>query len=339
MRIWTLDDGIPGHWSMTAGLVRLFRECREVEETRIKVDWRWGGARQVFQRMEAAGLRVPGCLFRPMVKLDPVPPGRPDLIVSRGGGTLFANAWLARDAGCPNVFIGTVRKLPPRLFSALILYQDEGHPSPYFRMPLFPTRIDQDSLEACAAGFEWSVGRPDGKIAAMILGGDGSGYHYAPEDWRLLAKGMRRLHERTGLRWCVTSSRRTPPEAERMLENELPAGAMAESCWWHMGDRRPCLEAFLAVAEMAYCTEDSMSMLEECIASGRPVVSLGLPGAKPNAFFTEYLDQRARAARLKRLEIGAFATDPDGGESIAWDPVPARAMHESAVKLLVSLGL
>ena len=341
MKILTLDDGIPGHWSMTAGLVRLFRGLREVEETRVHVDWRWGGARQAFQRLERSGVRVPKLLFQPMARFSPPVDCKPDLIVSRGGATLFANAWLAREWGCPNVFIGTVRKLPARLFSAVILYQEDKYPTPYFPMPLFPTRIEPASLGASVASFPWSQGPPTGEIAAMFLGGDGSGYQWNMADWEGLATGMRLMHESSGVRWCVTSSRRTPPEVEQLLDKELPASAMAESCWWHAGDRRPSVDAFLGVAEQAFCTEDSMSMLEECIASGKPTVSLGLKASRPNDFFKEYLAQRVRSRRLKMMEVSEFAAGAaypvpcPGG----WDPVGPVAMAESATRLLEQLGL
>lgn len=344
MKIWTLDDGIPGHWSMTAGLVRLIRAERAVEETRMRVEWRWGAARQVLQRLERAGLRTPGWLFRACARLEPAPAGRPDLIVSRGGATLLANAWLARATGAPNVFIGTIRKLPPELFGAVILYQDEGHADPYFAMPLFPTRIDQAGLPAAAAGFAWSTGaRPKGRVASMFLGGDGSGYRYGEADWAALACGMVRLHAEAGVRWCVTSSRRTPAAVEALLRAELPVEAVAEACWWHTGDRRPCLDAFLGVAEQAFCTEDSMSMLEECIAAGRPVVALRPAVAEANAFFGEFLAQRTRAGRLRRVALAEFAA---GGEypvppetPAGWNLVAPEAMQASTGRLLAKLGV
>jgi len=341
MKILTLDDGIPGHWSMTAGLVKLFRNLRDVEETRVHVDWRWGGARQAFQRLERSGIQVPKLLFQPMVRFSPPIQSKPDLIVSRGGATLFANGWLAREWSCPNVFIGTVRKLPTRFFSAVILYQDDTHPPPYVAMPLFPTRIEPASLGERVASFPWSEGPPTGEIAAMFLGGDGSGYQWQMADWQALATGMRLMHESSGVRWCVTSSRRTPAEVESLLDKELPPAAIAESCWWHAGDRRPSVDAFLGVAKHAFCTEDSMSMLEECIASGRPTVALGLGTAKPNGFFSEYLQQRVNSRRLKRFDVNRFApgvaypVNCDGG----WNPVGPEAMSESAASLLDRLGL
>lgn len=343
IKIWTLDDGIPGHWSMTAGLTRLFRAARSVQETRIRVEWRWGAARQVFQRMERAGLRVPGALFRAATKIDPKPEGAPDLIVSRGGATLLANVWLARETRAKNIFVGTLRRMPERLFSAVILYQDDRKPAPYFTMPLFPNRIDQVALPAAAAAFPWTGGAlPGDGVAAMFLGGDGSGYRYSTEDWRAIARGMVALHARAGVRWCVTSSRRTPAEAEAIFRETLPAAAVAEACWWHAGDRRPCMDAFLGAADTAFCTEDSMSMLEECIASGRPVVALRPVVAEANGFFSEFLAQRAGARRLRRVAAAEFAQDgawPIKPESGEWDAVSADAMAESAGRLLARLGL
>ena len=85
MKVWTLDDGVPGHWSMTEGLIRLIRRHRTVEETRIRVEWRWGAARQLSQRCERLGVKLPLWWVRALVRFEPEPPaGRPDLLTTFG---------------------------------------------------------------------------------------------------------------------------------------------------------------------------------------------------------------------------------------------------------------
>ena len=338
--IWMLDDGIPGHWSMTDGLVRLIAAQRPVRAERIAVRWRWGGARQLFQRLERIGLSVPAALVKLAVALPSPPTGAaPRLIVSRGGGTLFLNAWLARRHHAANVFIGTLRGMPTGLFRAVVLQRDGFGDPPYFAMPLLPSRIDPLQLPREVADFPWRHGRPQDPIASLFLGGDGSGYRYATDDWLAIGRGMRRLYDSFGVRWCVTSSRRTPAEAEALIRAEVPADALHETCWWQAGDRRPCIEAFLGATEYVFCTEDSMSMLEECIASGRPVVSLGKPDITPSEAFGAFLERRQRAGRLRRVTIEDFAAALPYPVTHAWQPVPANAMADSTGQLLAILGL
>ncbi len=339
MKIWALDDGIPGHWSMTEGLIRLIGSARDVEVTRIRVIWRWGSARHLFQRAENLGLRVPAWCVSSAAYFEPPLDGlpSPDLIVSRGGVTLFANAWLAGRRDCSNVFIGKLRQMPPSRYSAVILRQDERIEPPYFPLPLFPTRIDPTTFEQKAIEFPWSTARPTGRVVSLLIGGDGSGYHYTESDWLALAAGMVEWHRLHGVCWCVTTSRRTPALVEKLIQDSVPREAIHEAVWWHQGDRRPCMVAFLAVAEQVFCTEDSMSMLEEVIASGRPLVSLSPAEAKPNSLFQGFLASRVKAGRMVRLPLVDF------GEIHGEYPVPnpnqwnlvAPGMMEAGVRELL----
>ncbi len=344
IKIWALDDGIPGHWSMTEGLARLFAKTRDVEVTRIRVTWKWGSVRHVFQRMNRLGLPVPTWWVRAAARLDPAPDlsaaASPDLVVSRGGATLFLNAWLARRAGCKNVFIGKLRQMQPSHYSAVILRQDQQLAPPFFPLPMLPTRIDPTALDEQAATFPWTHRRPTGRVATLLIGGDGSGYAYRDTDWTALAEGMASYAREYGVRWCVTTSRRTPSEVESRILATVPGEAVAESCWWHRGDRRPCMAAFLAVSEQVFCTEDSMSMLEEVIASGRPLIALSPEIAQPNPAFSGFLALRINGGRMVRNPLSDFAkaitSYPIGND---WKLMPPDAMESGTRELLALLDL
>lgn len=337
--IWMLDDGTPGHWSMTEGLVRLFSVSREVRPVRVPVDWRWGPSRQLLQRVERLGVRVPAPVFRAAAKVGTPGVSSPSLIVSRGGGTLLANAWLAREFGVPNIFIGTLRGMPERLFRAVVLDREELRRPPYFAMPVSPTRIDPAALAGKVASFPWTGGPPQGATACMLLGGDGSGSFYQNPDWEDIARGMARLHGTQGLRWCVSSSRRTPPEAEARIRELLPPAALHEACWWHAGDRRPCMEAFLGACDTLFCTAESMSMLEECMTAGKATYALEAAAADPPAAFRGFLDRREKGGRLARVPIGEFAAGFDPREPRDWNLLQPGELETAAARLLGTLGL
>ena len=48
----------------------------------------------------------------------------------------------------------------------------------------------------------------------LVIGGDGGGYCYTPADWTQLRDTACRLAAQHGIRWLLTTSRRTPPVAE-----------------------------------------------------------------------------------------------------------------------------
>ncbi len=338
LQVWMLDDGTPGHWSMTEGLVNLFAKTRKVRPRRIPLRWRWGPARQVLQRLAASGAPIPPRLLHAAVRIE-LPDSRPGLIVSRGGATLLPNACLAREYGTPNIFIGTLRGMPESAFSAVVLQREELNHDPYFPLPAAPTRIDPATLAEAAHDFAWSHGPPDTPAACLLLGGNGSGFSYRTGDWTNIARGVAALHTSAGIRWCVASSRRTPPHAEEILRREIPAAALHETCWWHRGDRRSCLAPFLGASRQAYCTVESMSMLEECVNAGIPVQALSPDGGSPAKAFGAFLSRREREGRLAITPIPKFAaghsTAPPGG----WKPLPPGAMADQAAALLRKLGL
>lgn len=342
MKIWALDDGIPGHWSMTEGLIRLIGKSRPTEVTRVRVSWSWGALRHIFQRLAHANLKVPDWLVRRTVRFDPMPEHEsPALLVSRGGVTLFPNAWLAKELGVPNIFIGSHRQMPASCFKAVIVSQDGQFEPPYYPLPLYPTRIDQRRLELQAKTFAWrDESRPVGRVGAMLIGGDGSGYRYTRHDWVRLAAGMADWHRKHEVVWCITTSRRTSSEAEAAIQSLVPPKAIYEAVWWHRGDRRGCVDAFLGAADFVFCTEDSMSMLEEVISSGLNLVSLSPAQGIPDKAFGEFLAQRADAGRLVRFSIEQFGS---GGVSYplpnVFFPVGPDEMENAVGALIGFLGL
>ena len=338
---WLLDDGTPGHWSMTEGLACLLAEHRDLESHRIRVHWRIGVARQLFQWAARLRLKIPNPIRNSLLQIEvPEVAPCPGLIISRGGATLYANAWLARAHNAPNIFIGTLRKMPPSNFSAVILQRNQGDHPPYVSLPLAPTRIVQQALPAKADAFAWTSKKPSGEIACLMIGGNGSGHLYQKQDWVHLAQGINRLQREFGLSCCISTSRRTPPDAETLLRECIDKEAIAEACWWHDGDRRPCLEAFLGVAQHAYCTSDSMSMIEECAAAGLPVLALVPSAANPPASFAAFLSRREQAGRMRRLPLAEFAnSDKDPAAAGDWHPVQPGDMSAAVTSLLATLRL
>ena len=97
MRILILHEGRAGHSSQSRAVAMALGKSFPVEETRVFCKLRVGA----FQRplrflLNLTGAKLPLCLFRLFHKGEPLPHETPDLIISAGGGTTNANAWLAR---------------------------------------------------------------------------------------------------------------------------------------------------------------------------------------------------------------------------------------------------
>jgi len=63
---------------------------------------------------------LPSGLLKLFYEIDDLPDQGCDLIVSTGGKTSFANAWLARWKNVPNIFVGSLRRLSPGHFSVVL---------------------------------------------------------------------------------------------------------------------------------------------------------------------------------------------------------------------------
>lgn len=285
LRIWLLSDGLPGHYNQARAIVAALAAERPVDVQWIDLKLRLGLARRLLRVLLNRTRRPLSIAALNGFYRVALPDGRPDLIVSAGGRTSFANAWLARAFGVPNFFAGSLRGLASRHFAAVLTLE----PLPgvanniVLEVPLSP--VDPDTLDRLPVPETWR--RP---CWAMLVGGDGAGYRYGESDWRRLIEGMEALATRHGVRWLLAGSRRTGPLLPRLLDGQ--------ACDWIEdrdvgGGPDSRLPGYLAAATRVFVTEDSMSMLSDAIASGRPVVALRPAHAQPDARF---------GAALRRFE-------------------------------------
>jgi mitochondrial fission protein ELM1 len=145
----------------------------------------------------------------------------------------------------------------------------------------------------------------------MIIGGAGAGYRYEDRDWENLADVMTVLANKYGIKWLLTTSRRTGDVAEQKLKKLLPENMLA-SCVWYATDPQHVMLAYLGASELVFCTEDSMSMIAESIASGRAVVTLSPRKSDPEVRYIESLQHYVDKTLICRFKIesaGGLSSD------------------------------
>jgi mitochondrial fission protein ELM1 len=296
LRVWVLSDRQPGHYNQSRGIVAALARHRPVAVHWLELRLRLGLARNPLRWILNHCAEPPAT---DRLKL---------LVVSSGGKTSFANAWLARRTGARNIFAGSLRRLSPTLFDVVLTPEPITPATPAnLVVALPPSAVDIARLEPAGRALR-AAQRLEGQLLwALMLGGDGAGYRYRRRDWQTLARVLNRLAADGGARWLLLGSRRTGAAAERLLQQGLERRHVAASCWHRDAEVAP-VEAYLGAADQVFVTEDSMTMLTEAISSQRPVVSLRPADVAPTARYAAMIERFAAHGWLCRYAIEELAS-------------------------------
>ncbi len=311
LRVWVLSDDQPGHLNLSRGVVLALQRLGPVQDTCITFRLRMGLARNLLRALlNHLSIPLPVRWLKLFYVIDDLPTAGCDLIVSAGGKTSFANAWLARSLRVPNVFFGSLRRLTPQLFSVVLTLEPNDTTPVSLVLDLPPGIIDEQTLSAQAAQFREQHDLVDQRCWCMLIGGDGAGYCYSEQDWQTLAQAMNQLAAHYGIRWLVVSSRRTGYPAAQQLRRFLEPDSLAVQCWHDVGDEYHA-GAFLGTAEKIFVTEDSMTMLGEAMSARRPVFSLRPLQVQPNKRYRDMIQRFAERRLLCRFTLDELVQQPE----------------------------
>ncbi|MCG2634242.1 MAG: mitochondrial fission ELM1 family protein [Gammaproteobacteria bacterium] len=303
LRVLILSDGIPGHENQALGLAALLNDVYQVEvelhQTRLRRKWL-----RPLLRLLCNHLPNPRTNRWISSRYDSDYTGNtPDLIISAGGNTAFLNIALSRRFDCPNFFLGSLRGLHGTLFSALFTLERQAPGPSNIVLDVVPTGVTPASAKAAA---EARFRDPPTPLWAMLIGGDGAGYHYDEADWLALARGMKACQAQFGIRWLITSSRRTGLQNETRLRSLVDSDDLFETTWYGQ-NAESVSQAYMGAADRIFCTEDSMTMLQESIATGRSVTSLHPGLARPTPRYRDAIKSLQNKGLINRLPLSRFA--------------------------------
>jgi mitochondrial fission protein ELM1 len=295
-----LSDGKPGHYHQSEGVIAAMARLRPVVTHQLRVRRRLVLPARILQQLLSAGASA-RTILRLGYGLAPeaLPPA--DVVVSAGGETLAANAAIALLLKRPNIFYGSLRRLPPTMIRLNIVYLDRLAVLPNQLVSLPPSAADPPASSPASRS---SVSHPPRLIGALI-GGDSGVFHYRQDDWSRLLVLMRDIHAVAGARWLVTTSRRSPAalgDALAAMAAE-PDSPIAEFIDFRNAGPGTAARV-LASANAIVCTDDSTAMISEAVGARLPVVSLSIDLEAlrgPEAEFRAYL-ARQRWLRVLPLE-------------------------------------
>lgn len=304
--LWIISEGSPGHVSQSIGLATALGEKWPVAIRQFECQPRVSGFVRHLIRlfwMGKSGRPLPEWMLHGPLGLERPKAGEPapDLILSSGGRSVFAARTLAVKYGVPFVFLGERKPYPPEWFHTVFTPSSLETAPNDIRMDVIPTKITPEIVHQAAA--DWAD-RPGGRLWAMLIGGKSRSHDFQDADWENLAKGMAKLADRNGIRWLVTTSRRTGAELETRLRGLLPPEILADAVWWcHQPEKK--LAAYLGAAEVIWVTQDSISMVTEAVATGKPVIVIQ-PAAttfSTSSFMPGYLANLESLGLISRLPI------------------------------------
>lgn len=288
LSILIVSDNRPGHYHLAEGVAAAIARRRPVTLNRLEVAERRFTRGRVAATLLRGGL-PPALVMRLGYAVDVRSIARPDLIISAGGDTINANAALARHFGVPNVFCGTLRRMPPEAFSLVVTSYARHRDLPRHLVALKPNGMDPDTFTRQIKPLR-ERGKPP-SLAGLLVGGDSGLFHYTEAEWRRLAAFLAASHATHGTRWIVSTSRRSPALMADTLAAmaAAPASPIAEMIDFRFAGPGT-LPSVFARAEAILCTEDSSTMLSEAVCARLPVVGVA---PADHAFKTEEREYRA----------------------------------------------
>jgi mitochondrial fission protein ELM1 len=165
-----------------------------------------------------------------------------------------------------------------------------------------PHRITPQALDEARRQPPPAIAALSPPRAALLLGGDSKAFRFSPHDIARLAAACATLAAQASL--MVTASRRTPPALTAAIRDTV---ATHGGFFWDGSGDNP-YRAMLANADCIVATADSVNMVGEAVATGRPVLVFTPGGgtAKIHRFLDGLSAQGAVRPFTGRLETYTY---------------------------------
>ncbi len=331
--IWILDEGSQGHVVQSRGLVRELAKVVDLKVSEIpaRLAVEQGIARSVVKKL----LRRWHWdrLFHATHALGPIPDEKPDLILSSGPRSMLALEHLSRKYQCPSVFVQGTVVVPENLFTAVMRPFEGVHRSDFIFIPLLFTAITPEVVERARNEYlAEKTSRPSGPLNALFIGASSAKIRFSNDDWLSVIRMVNEAWKRDRRKWLITTSYRTGPELEGLLANGIDPQAIHDAVWYHQAPRK-VTRVFLGMADRVFVTMDSLTMLTEAVASGRPTCALcpaGFTGDDSNTHLRYALDLVSNGF-VSLMKTDGEAVVPEGA-----GPVPPVIDYSKAVDELIT---
>jgi len=305
--ILILSDGKAGHLRQSQAVAAIAKKSLEAAGIKTSLNLLQVGFKNKFSRhlLACAGClsgkySCKGCLWCLRNCLDSVTyesllKQKPDIIISAGAGLAAVNCVLARESFAKSVVLMKPSILSTNKFDLLIVPR---HDRPLKRKNILITDgalnlIDEDYLKKQAEELSLRLKTTDHRPEAylgLLIGGDTAEFRLQPEAVQQAARQLKSACEKHNCSILATTSRRTSPEAENLLKQELNNSSLCRILIIANQENPSCsIGGILGLSDIIVVSPESISMISEASSSGKYVIVFDDPGLdKKHRRFLEY---------------------------------------------------
>lgn len=298
MKTWVLTNQMTGFQTQTLGIAAAMGVSAEAKTVAPPPPWCW---------LAPWGPPAPD--------RNIVPPW-PDLLIASGRQTIpYARMIRRRSKG--NTFVAVLQdpRIAPSHFDFVWApLHDRLEGSNVLATLLSPHRIKPELLEVEAKRFAPQIAHLPRPRVAVLLGGTNSVYRLDEEAAAEIGRMLAALINQSGAGLMITPSRRTGAAQSKIIR-EATAGKSA--VMWDETGENPYF-GYLGNADAVIVTCDSVNMISEAAATGKPV---------------HVIEMRGGSARSRRFLGGVYAQGaarPFTGRLESWPTQPLNATWEIA---------
>lgn len=262
---WALTTGEAGMISQALGLAEVVGIPFEHKTVDLRIPWRW-----------LPGHLCPNVWRGLTVDSDSLTPPWPDLLIACGRRSVAVSLAIRRAASGRTftVYIQDPR-IPSYYFDLVVPPQHDGlHGVNVISTRGALHRVTPARLTEHAARFAPQVESLPQPLVVVLIGGSSRNCRLTPAFSADIGRQLLAMVRVTGAGLALTTSRRTGAENEAALRKVLQA--VPHYFWDGHGDN-PYF-GLLGLADHIVVTGDSVSMVSEACATGKPVHIIDLPG-------------------------------------------------------------
>jgi len=298
VRAWVLTNGAVGFEVQALGVAEELGIAPEIKRVTPPAPWRWLAP------------------WGPAAPNGTIAPPWPDLLIASGRQSI-PYARMIRRASHGRTFVAVLQNpaISPQNFDFVWApAHDRLEGANVLSTLASPHRLTQDRLSQEAAKFAPAIAHLPHPRVAVLLGGTNAVYRLDEHAAAAIADKLAALSDRYGAGLMVTPSRRTGEPQERIIRERLKG---KPAVVWDGSADNPYF-GFLGSADVVVVTCDSVNMVGEAAATGKPVYVIELDGGSPK--FRRFLDGM----------YAHGAARPFDGRLENWTYVPLNATHEIA---------
>jgi mitochondrial fission protein ELM1 len=311
---WVLTDDKAGMITQAVGLAEAVGLPFEEKIVRLRPPWAW-----------LPPLLWPGGVLGLAPDSDHLAPPWPDLVISCGRKAIGPAREVKRRSGGRTfqVYIQNPH-IPLRAFDLVVAGAHDrisGDNVISIRGALH--RVTAARLRAAAQEFAPALADLPRPLTAVLVGGPNGVYHMTPDITARFADQLAAFASQNGGSLAITPSRRTGGANETVLRERLSG---PRTVIWDGTGANPYF-GYLALADHIIVTCDSVSMVSEACATGKPVHVFDLPGGN------------AKFKRFHTLLRDEGVTRPFTGNPAHWTYPPFDDTARIGAKIRQRMGL